>query len=257
MEYKFDITIEDFKKLHYLAGWKPLDDFSIQKALDNSMLKISVFEDNECIGIARIVGDYSSHGLLSDVIISPDYQGKGYGTKMIQTLNEKLQEYVDKNCDEFILELLPTCGREGFYKSCGLKHRPESMSGMYKWFKNRNIYTENSKKFYLKLKQSPFDAIKSGKKTIEMRLMDEKRQELKVGDFIYFVLGGDYSQTIKVKIEKITTFKNFEELYSAFPKELLGYDKNEIANPKDMNAYYSQEDITKYGVCAIQIKLMP
>lgn len=35
-------------------------------------------------------------------------------------------------------------------------------------------------------KQRPFEKIKSGSKTIEMRLFDEKRQRISVGDFIEF-----------------------------------------------------------------------
>ena len=35
----------------------------------------------------------------------------------------------------------------------------------------------------------------------------------------------------------------------------LGYLKNEIADPKDMYKYYSKEQILKYGVLAIKIKV--
>lgn len=40
---------------------------------------------------------------------------------------------------------------------------------------------------YMKLKDEPFCAIKSGKKVVEMRLFDEKRTLLKLNDFIEFV----------------------------------------------------------------------
>lgn len=38
----------------------------------------------------------------------------------------------------------------------------------------------------MKLNRDPFEKIKSGSKTIEMRLFDEKRQRISVGDFIEF-----------------------------------------------------------------------
>lgn len=38
----------------------------------------------------------------------------------------------------------------------------------------------------MKLHSTPFEMIKSGKKTFELRLYDEKRQKIKVGDEIIF-----------------------------------------------------------------------
>ena len=46
----------------------------------------------------------------------------------------------------------------------------------------------------MKLNKSPFERIKNGTKTIEFRLFDEKRQQIKVGDkiefskFLYFLI---------------------------------------------------------------------
>lgn len=39
---------------------------------------------------------------------------------------------------------------------------------------------------YMKLKDKPFEAIRQGIKTIELRLYDEKRQALAVGDMVEF-----------------------------------------------------------------------
>ena len=52
-------------------------------------------------------------------------------------------------------------------------------------------------KHYMRLHPEPFDKIKNGTKTIEMRLYDEKRQLLKVGDLIEF--------TNRANSEKILT----------------------------------------------------
>ena len=38
----------------------------------------------------------------------------------------------------------------------------------------------------MKLNESPFDRIKNGTKTIEFRLYDDKRKQIKVGDKIEF-----------------------------------------------------------------------
>ena len=50
-------------------------------------------------------------------------------------------------------------------------------------------------------------------------------------------------------------FNTFNELYSSYEKTSLGYKKDEIADPNDMLLYYSKEQVEKYGVLAIEIKM--
>ena len=106
---------------------------------------------------------------------------------------------------------------------------------------------------FMKLKNEPFMSIKNGLKTIEMRLFDEKRQQIKVDDTIEFTNIVSLEK-LKVKVIALHKFKNFEELYSYFNKTQLGYKQTENANPNDMNQYYTNDDIEKYGVLGIEIK---
>ena len=106
---------------------------------------------------------------------------------------------------------------------------------------------------FMKLKNEPFMSIKNGLKTIEMRLFDEKRKQIKVGDTIEFTNIVSLEK-LKVKVINLHKFKNFEELYSHFNKTQLGYKQTENANPNDMNQYYTNDDIEKYGVLGIEIK---
>ncbi len=109
-------------------------------------------------------------------------------------------------------------------------------------------------KHSMRLHNKPFLLIKDGSKTIEMRLNDEKRQLIKIGDTIEF----ENRVTLeKIEAEVINSYKfdNFNDLYNSFNKVCLGYDKDANANPVDMEQYYSIEDQNKYGVIAIEIKL--
>ena len=106
----------------------------------------------------------------------------------------------------------------------------------------------------MRLHNGPFEKIKSGTKTIEMRLNDEKRQLIKVGDFIKFIN--------RVTEEKLTTlvkglyyYESFDELYKHFDKISIGYDLEDDADPNDMSQYYSNEDIENYGVVGIEIEV--
>ena len=98
----------------------------------------------------------------------------------------------------------------------------------------------------MNLNNGPFNRIKDGTKTIELRLNDEKRQLLKENDFIEF--------TNRVTLEKIIV--KIEGLYKHFDKISMGYDINDIANPEDMEKYYSKEEQEKYGVVGIEIRVI-
>ena len=108
-------------------------------------------------------------------------------------------------------------------------------------------------KHEMKLHNQPFEKIKSGTKTIELRLNDEKRQLLKIKDIIEFT-NRQTLEKILVEIEELHKYPSFKELYKHFDKISLGYNENESANPKDMEEYYSKEEQDKYGVVGIQIK---
>ena len=108
-------------------------------------------------------------------------------------------------------------------------------------------------KYEMKLNNGPYMSIKNGTKTIELRLNDEKRQLLKVKDLIEFT-NRETLEKMLVEIVNLHHYVSFEELYKHFDKVYLGYKEDEIANPKDMEEYYSKEEQEKYGVLGIEIK---
>ena len=100
-----------------------------------------------------------------------------------------------------------------------------------------------------------FEAIKEGWKTIEMRLDDEKRSLIKVNDVIEFT-NTKTNETMSCLVLKLYHYKTFNELYKNHSKLSIGYKDNEVANPDDMLAYYTIEDINKYGVLGIEIRVI-
>ena len=110
--------------------------------------------------------------------------------------------------------------------------------------------------FELRLNKKPFESIKNGEKTVEMRLYDEKRQQINIGDYIVFKLRDNEEEQIKTVVQDVDVFLNFEQLYKNYDKAILGYKENEEANYKDMEEYYFLEEQSKYGVVAITIELV-
>lgn len=104
----------------------------------------------------------------------------------------------------------------------------------------------------MKLKESTFERIKNGTKTIEFRLYDKKRRQINIGDKIEFSKLPELQEIILVDVldlYKEETFKNlFKKLYS---------DEEEIKRKTNsMYQYYSPEKEKEYGVIGIKISLI-
>ena len=108
----------------------------------------------------------------------------------------------------------------------------------------------------MKLHPAPFEMIKSGKKTIELRLYDEKRQLIKIGDEIIFTNTAT-EETIHTQVLNLHRFDSFAELYKSLPLLKCGYTSENVgsATPADMEQYYSVEDQKRLGVVGIELYL--
>lgn len=104
----------------------------------------------------------------------------------------------------------------------------------------------------------PFEMIKSGQKTIELRLNDEKRQLICIYDEIEFINMDDISQKVLVEVINVFKFESFNVLYKTLPLIKCGYTQADIdrAEASDMDIYYTKEKQVKYGVLGIEVKLI-
>lgn len=111
---------------------------------------------------------------------------------------------------------------------------------------------------YMKLNTEPFSKIKSGSKTFELSLNDEKRKLISIGDNIEFTCICGSGNKLLTKVINLYYYKSFDELYNDLPLDKCGYDENNIlyASPKDMELYYSKDKQQLYGVVAIELELL-
>ena len=110
----------------------------------------------------------------------------------------------------------------------------------------------------MNLKPAPFSQIACGAKTIELRLYDEKRKRIAIGDILIFSNTENTEMKLCCKVSALHIFKSFAELYRALPLEKCGYLPHELpdASPADMNAYYSEDEQREFGVVGIEIELI-
>ena len=112
--------------------------------------------------------------------------------------------------------------------------------------------------YCMKLREEPFEMIKSGKKIYELRLLDEKRKNIKIGDTIVFEKVENLLEKIVVEVVDILKFNSFIDLYANLSPLDIGYTKENApyASPKDMEKYYTREEQNIYGVVAIKIRIL-
>lgn len=110
----------------------------------------------------------------------------------------------------------------------------------------------------MSLVPSAFEKIESGRKTIELRLCDEKRRLVSVGDTIVFTNTENAAAALTAKVIALHPFASFAELYENLPLEKCGYSVDELdsASPDDMLAYYPREKELKYGALGIELELV-
>ena len=110
----------------------------------------------------------------------------------------------------------------------------------------------------MQLQPSPFEMIRNGTKTIELRLYDDKRRKIRIGDRIVFVHTENRAETLETSVTGLYVFDSFAALYDSLPLLECGYTEADIgtASPEDMDEYYPREMQRKYGVVGIRITLL-
>jgi len=130
IEYRNNVlTAEDFIRLKVATGFmdRPLD--QVQKALRNGLFNVSAVCDGKVIGMGRLVGDGAMYWYLQEIVVLPEYQGKGIGKSIVSRLIEHVKSTaIPGTCVE--IGLTAVKGRESFYEQFGFSL---GKSGMTKW----------------------------------------------------------------------------------------------------------------------------
>jgi len=135
MEIRDKITAEDFYDIRESVAWKEINVSQLKKSLKNTMITIGIYEDDLLVAMGRLVGDFSLKGMLTDIIVRPSYQHKGYGKIVVTEILKSSLDFITTN-ETLCIEASPTHNNRDFYVKCGLKYKPENQDGVYIWLKN-------------------------------------------------------------------------------------------------------------------------
>ena len=123
-----ELDVTTYLALRSAVGSKPLTEKQAQKALEGSLLTVTAYDGDKTIGMGRLVGDGAVICYIQDLIVIPEYQGKGVGSMLIESLIEYVKE-LQLPGTQMMLDLMCAIGREEFYKKYGFISRPNEKLG--------------------------------------------------------------------------------------------------------------------------------
>lgn len=109
----------------------------------------------------------------------------------------------------------------------------------------------------MKLQPEYFNFILNGTKRIEIRLNDEKRQNIKLGDKIKFLKEPDLNELFEAQVIGLLRYNSFEEMFKDYDISILSdksMTKEELISV--LEQFYTKEKQEKYGVLGIRIELI-
>jgi GNAT superfamily N-acetyltransferase len=126
--YTNKISVDDYNALRLSAGWMAINPEQAQAGLNGSTYIIVANDGDKTVGVARLVWDGGYAALIKDVLVLPDYQGKGIGKHMMEQMISYLKEQMKPGWG-ISVDLMAAIGKEGFYEKFGFVSRPRNNRG--------------------------------------------------------------------------------------------------------------------------------
>ncbi|HRR75579.1 MAG TPA: GNAT family N-acetyltransferase [Ruminococcus sp.] len=112
------LTADDFIMLwESVWGGAPTKE-QVELALGNSLFRVTLHDGQRTVAMARMIGDMGLCCYIKDVIVHPDYQGKGLGRMLINELLSFVKAHGISGTDVFV-ELAAVPDKMPFYEKLG------------------------------------------------------------------------------------------------------------------------------------------
>lgn len=93
MRYEFSpkVSVREISELRKSVGWNGMEE-CYKDSLKGSYFYICCYEGNKLIGFLDVVSNGVTDAYIQDVMVKPEYQGKGIGTNLMNLAIKKLKE---------------------------------------------------------------------------------------------------------------------------------------------------------------------
>lgn len=113
-----ELTAEEFISL-WESVWGDAPSLEQTKlAMQNTVFRVSVYDGDKAIAMARMIGDMGLCYYIKDVVVHPEYQGKGIGRTLINELLKYINDNGIKGTNVFV-ELAAVPDKMPFYEKLG------------------------------------------------------------------------------------------------------------------------------------------
>ncbi len=119
-------TAEEFVTLRAACGWGAVDPAIAERALTAGLIGVVARDGDRLAGFGRVVGDGVLYFYIQDVIVHPDFRGRGVGRLIVEAL---LAEVLRQAPVGATIGLMAAAGKEGFYQKFGFVRRPNERLG--------------------------------------------------------------------------------------------------------------------------------
>lgn len=119
-------TAGEYNRLRQAVGWSTYADEDAARFLPNSIFAVCAHWQGELVGMARVIGDGGLAFYIQDVIVLPDHQQQGIGSKLM----DRIMAYIRRNAfAHSYVGLMSAKGKEPFYGKYGFTFRPTETLG--------------------------------------------------------------------------------------------------------------------------------
>ena len=129
IEFRSDMPpVDQYYDLFLTTGWKfmrPITPELLVQTLENSWRRLFAYDGDRLVGAAHMCSDGGLHAIIYDVIVAPEYQGRGIGKQIMERM---VQECLDAQIGTIQLFCAP--GKQLFYEKLGFVVRPADGPGM-------------------------------------------------------------------------------------------------------------------------------
>ena len=99
-------------------------------AMENTLFRVSVFDGDKIVAMARVIGDKGLDYYIKDVIVRPEYQSRGIGRMLIEELLKFVEDNGVSGTDIFV-ELCAVPDKIPFYEKFGFDSNDAKRLKMY------------------------------------------------------------------------------------------------------------------------------